>query len=991
MQVVLKEQFDSDQLHRLVEGMPRRQRRVEVARILRDFSARQQAGLLAFLAEQGTEAQNVKSLWIVNAIYCEATPEVIRRLSERPEVNYVNYDLAYCPDLLEEPETGTGTDEITWGVNKVNAPAVWDLGYTGQGVVCGHIDTGCNYNHSDLADHMWTNSHYPNAGWNFENNNNDPMDVQGHGTHTAGTVAGDGTGGSQTGVAPDAQIMVCRVRTQADSVAESQCWEAMQFTVSPPLAPDSGADLYTMSLGWYISWDPHQAVWRQTADNIRAAGVSQIVAAGNERSISPPNSCRCPGNVPPPWRNPQNTGEGSLSGIVSIGATDVNDSIADFSSRGPVTWASVPPYSDYPYPPGLSRPDVSAPGVDVKSCSRSGGYTSMSGTSMATPHTAGVVCLMLSKNPELTPAEVDSILEVTALDLGPAGKDNDFGAGRIDALAAVQATPFPGPRHDIAIGDIIAPTARIYPERPLTPKVVVENRGDYVETGVLVWCKAESAGAPVYLDTIRVAVMDTLAKDTLVFADWHTGPGGVSYQVSFWHSYVPDTVPQNDTARTTTVTLGHDMATVSMNIDTLVRANRPQTPIVRLENVGGYVESDFLAFCRIDSGAVTIYAESVAVDTVGLGGTVDVSFPTWRVGDDRARYTVRMYHNLAGDQQRTNDTIKRTVVATAGIIRVAIEIADSSVGRARPNACYAIDDLCRAQGWNSRIVNAQALDEWDEIMNYDVVVTGDVGTGDNDFDVYDNNLAKWVRSGGGFVGLGWIVFGIYQGPHYWSGMDSVNAVEARGNYAFQTGGMVQLLDTTHPIAYGVANFNVYDYGEYSVAGLWPGAVMLGNYDANPDKASVAYKFYGEGRSAYLGPIYFADFARHNNAGIFTDPNAMRLLRQAIVWAASGPGAGVVGPDAEGPARARLNWVGPSPLKFGTQISYTLPAPTNVKLAVYDLAGKLVKTLVAGVEPAGVKRVAWDRTDDTGRRVACGIYFCRFEADDASASRKLVVR
>jgi serine protease AprX len=443
--IVLKEQFDKDLLNSLVDGMPKPQRRAEVARILREFAADAQAGVLAYLAS--TDAKNVESFWIVNAVYCEATPAVIQALSARPEVSYVNYDLAYQPDLLEpERPAPAGTEEIAWGVDKINAPAVWALGYTGQNVVCGHIDTGCNYDHPDLADHLWTDVNYPHHGWNFENDNNDPMDVQGHGTHTAGTVAGDGTGGTQTGVAPDAQVMICRVRNVADSVAESQMWAAMQFVVSPPLSPTHGADLYTMSMGWQISWNPHQATWRTTCNNVNAAGLSQIVAAGNEREWnSPPNACRCPGNVPPPWWNPQNTGTGALSGIVSIGATDSNDSIAYFSSPGPVTWSSVAPFNDYAYPPGLTRPDVSAPGVNIKSCSYTGsGYTNMDGTSMATPHVAGTVCLMLSKNPELMPDEVDSILELTAVDKGATGKDNDFGAGRIDALAAVNYVTYSG-------------------------------------------------------------------------------------------------------------------------------------------------------------------------------------------------------------------------------------------------------------------------------------------------------------------------------------------------------------------------------------------------------------------------------------------------------------------------------------------------------------------------------------------------------------------
>ena len=483
--IVLKEQFDKDLLNRLVDGMPKVQRRVEVAGILSEFSAEQQAGVLAYLAT--TDAENVQSFWVVNAVYCEATPAVIQQLAQRPEVSYVNYDRVYCPELPEPEQQPGGTEEIAWGVDKINAPAVWALGYTGKGVVCGHIDTGCDYTHPDLADHLWTDPNYPHHGWNFEYDNDDPMDQNDHGTHTAGTVAGDGTSGTQTGVAPDAQIMICRVQNNVDSAGQSQMWAAVQFLVSPPLSPSHGADLYTMSMGWRISWGPDQSTWRTLANNVNAAGVSQIVAAGNERGIDfPPNACRCPGNVPPPWWNPQNTGTGELSGIVSIGATDSNDSIASFpfwgSSPGPVTWSSVAPFNDYSYPPGLSRPDVSAPGVDVKSCLRGGGYTTMSGTSMATPHVAGTVCLMLSKNPDLLPEEVDSILEITAVDRGPAGKDNDFGAGRIDAFAAVDyVTGGGGPSLRLVSTQVIDPTGndngRLDPGETAELVVTLRNSG----------------------------------------------------------------------------------------------------------------------------------------------------------------------------------------------------------------------------------------------------------------------------------------------------------------------------------------------------------------------------------------------------------------------------------------------------------------------------------------------------------------------------------
>ncbi len=502
--IVLNKQFSPELLADLVAGMPKRAKQAEVARILKSFNTEKQADLLGYLAAKESESrvEDVISFWLVNMVYCKASAAVIREVEKRSDVYYVDADMKYVPGLLPALVAEDATDasgyEITWGVQKINAPAVWALGYTGQGIVVGDIDTGCNYNHHDLRDHMWTDSHYPHHGWDFKDSDDDPMDNSGHGTHTAGTVASDGTTGTQCGVAPDAQIMSCRVRTVADSLAESQIWAAMEFVISPPLSPSNGGDLITMSLGWRNAWHPRRKLWWDGCNNVGAAGVMMIVAAGNERSTSPPYSCRTPGDVPPPWWNPQNVGTGALSNVISIGATDSDDHYASFSSRGPVEWGTVAGYNDYPYPPGLTRPDVSAPGVDVKSCKYNSntGYTQMSGTSMATPHTAGTVALMLSKNPNLSPAVVDSILEMTAVDLGSSGKDMDHGAGRIDALVAVNYVTGSG-RPDLGMESVtvIDPppggnnNGRVDPGETAKLEMTLHNYGDvtcYNTVGTLV-------------------------------------------------------------------------------------------------------------------------------------------------------------------------------------------------------------------------------------------------------------------------------------------------------------------------------------------------------------------------------------------------------------------------------------------------------------------------------------------------------------------------
>ena len=435
------------------KGLSKDMRRSTVVNELKAFAASSQSSLLSFLGQQSS--QNYKSryqFWIANVVTCYVSESLLQQLAGRQDIASIDIDeernlLEKESDPVALPPNDKSVNEITYNVLKVNADDVWAEGYTGEGIIVSVIDVGVNYNHNDLTDHMWQSTDYPNHGYDFYNNDDDPMDDNGHGTHCAGTVAGDGTAGSQTGMAPDALIMACKVLDSGGYGHESDVWAGIEFSVA------HGADIISMSLGWPHSSNPDRYTWRNTLDNALAAGMVASIAAGNEGgSVTNPDDVRTPGDCPPPWLNPEQTLTGGISAVVCIGATDASDNIADFSSRGPSTWETIDPYNDYPYNPemGLLRPDVSAPGVDIKSCDASNinGYTMMSGTSMATPCTAGVMALLMSKNPNLSPEDISMTLETTAVDLGDPGKDNVFGAGRIDALNAIDNTSEQGPTYE---------------------------------------------------------------------------------------------------------------------------------------------------------------------------------------------------------------------------------------------------------------------------------------------------------------------------------------------------------------------------------------------------------------------------------------------------------------------------------------------------------------------------------------------------------------
>jgi subtilisin family serine protease len=466
----MQDQAEALTLDPNIPNLPKPQRRARVAEVLRDHATATQRGLMTYLKTQEAagKVDGLNSLWLVNEVACFATRDVVYEAAARDEVADIYYDLIpvkiEIPKIVPKPAPRDGHEP---NLDVTKAPAVWKMGYTGQGIVVGEVDTGIWYTHQDLRNHLWTSPAYPHCGFNYgshilfpsgvnpsPNDTTDNIDYAiGHGTHCAGIVSADGTYGNGThdtmGVAPSAKMLVCNSLVYFNSVPgetllEQSMFLGFQFCVSPPRDPTNGCDVITTSLGLLTSNSPRYANYRLVERNIAAAGVSHAVAAGNEASAQ---TIRTPGNCPPPWPNPANNPtDTATSAVITVGATDNSDNAASFTSKGPtIIWGSTPPYNDYVYPPGLMDPDVSCPGVNILSTFWQGdqAYTTMSGTSMATPGTAGCIALMLSKNPNLTPRQVDSILEMTSHDLGTTGKDNTYGAGRINCSLAVAMTPLP--------------------------------------------------------------------------------------------------------------------------------------------------------------------------------------------------------------------------------------------------------------------------------------------------------------------------------------------------------------------------------------------------------------------------------------------------------------------------------------------------------------------------------------------------------------------
>ena len=451
--IVLKSQINSAKLHsRAEKHLDKSARREFVIDELKEFSLKTQADVLSYLQaeEKSGKVSGISSLWIVNAISCDASKDVIYKLSSHPDVEVIGYNKEMqliSPEQMKEikSESNVKAGGPDAHVQAVEAHRVWwEEGYTGKNIVVAVLDSGTNTNHLDLKDHLWKGfidtdgDEIPDTyvnGWNFVSNNSDITDDYGHGTHCAGIVCGDGTSMFTTGIAPDASLMTVKTINRSGGGSVAQMINGVQFAV------ENGADIISMSLGFknnQLTTTQKETI-RSTFDNVLEAGVVVCAAAGNDGdTYGAPNNVDYPAACPAPWTNPDQTLKGGNSSVICVGAHDLNE-----SSRGPSTWEGTS-YNDYPYNGGASmgliRPDISAPGYIIRSTKYNSNdtYELKSGTSQATPCVAGVIALMLEKNSTLTPAQISQIIEETATSK-PATKNNIVGAGVVNALAAVNS------------------------------------------------------------------------------------------------------------------------------------------------------------------------------------------------------------------------------------------------------------------------------------------------------------------------------------------------------------------------------------------------------------------------------------------------------------------------------------------------------------------------------------------------------------------------
>ena len=451
---------------------------VEMANALIDHNVEK---LSALLSLNQSQTENIRKLWVANAVCMTLSVEEIDLVTNADFISLVDLNLTSVL-FINKPIKGNSSPKQPGGREPghdiINAPAMWALGYTGAGTTLLTYDTGFWPGHPAISsrylgnylpqDQCWYPYDLPNPG-DKENS---------HGTHVTGTVLGlDPAAADTIGVAPGAYfISTDPIVTDLDDV---RTFEELAMAYEWALNPDGDLsttsdipDVINNSWGRPVSADvePCNQIMIDVFALVEAAGIANVFSAGNS------------GPDPMTISAPHNINEGLVNSF-TVGALNMNTNltIASFSSRGPSFCAASGSL--------LIKPEVSAPGVNVRSAVGQYEYDNYNGTSMAAPHVSGAVLLLKEAFPALSGEEILLALYYSAVDLGDIGEDNVYGNGVIDVFAAyeylIDEGNIPEPPHtqspyDLAISELLSPVNEVSCSPFWMPLVVLQNEGDSV-------------------------------------------------------------------------------------------------------------------------------------------------------------------------------------------------------------------------------------------------------------------------------------------------------------------------------------------------------------------------------------------------------------------------------------------------------------------------------------------------------------------------------
>ena len=885
--------------------------------------------------------------WIINAVVVTGTVAAIRDLADRPDIKTIEPDLEVeliQPVMTKEaplPRDKSADGFVTPGVSAIGADRVWhELGIDGTGTLVANMDTGVDGNHPALAGRWRGNTAPASTAWQDIANVGSPSfphDVVGHGTHVMGTITG-ATAFDTTGVAPGAEWIATNpiVTSGPLDIAVIAAFEWLADPDGNPATTDDVPDVCHNS--WGVPPDGYHepcdmTVW-DVIDNCEAAGVVVTFSAGNEGPGA--STLRFPGNRA---TTPTN--------CFTIGSTSLNPPfvVSDFSSRGPSQCGG--PYE--------IKPEVMAPGEDIYSTFPGGSYTLMSGTSMAGPHVAGVVALMRQAAPDLDVTTIKEILMATAIDLGVPGEDNDNGHGFIDAYAAVTMVM------DNA-GTVTGIVTDSSTGLPIEGAVVHDTRGfTQTESGADGTYRFTILGGATTLTVDHFGYL-TSALDIIV-------PGAGTLDLDIHMIAMPPAVVSG-TVR--------DPGGLPVPGATISALGTPVPPVA--SNGSGYYTM------TLPSGEDAAYdlmalAPNLAysLQHTGLQGdrTIDFYLPLLQSDGFESGGFSTFDWQLSGDQPWTvsdDQAYEGVLSARSGAISHS-EATELSV-----------DFFVQGGGDFSFWYKVDSEDLFDTLKFYLDGALHETWSGAIDWTLYTMALPsgahsfRWVYAKDSSASVGqdaaWIDLVEFPGTGIQPSA-GITLSETALILSIGAGSTASL-----PLTIGNAGSFQLDYETSATEGAKSDLPWL---TVTPDAGTVhpsSFKTLTVDFDSHFlwAGTHFADLMISSNDP--AHPDTLVAVELTVT-----PVSAVV----DGfPRHLVFHGAVPNPFNPVTDIKFSLPRSAKVNLRVYDVGGRLVRTLVSGELAAGVHGERWDGRDEAGLNVASGVYFARLQFDGETSIKSMAL-
>ncbi len=913
------------QLHE--QKVNRRDRHEIVVSLLQETARTTQKDFIVYLDNMKSQGL-VKSYaphWLINAVVVNGSREAILDISHRKDVGRIECDLKVTM-VREVYETKRPTEklsrDITPGLISIGADRVWnEFGIDGTGTLVGNIDTGVDGNHPALAQ-RWRGNFAPASECWYDaaemGSPDFPVDAREHGTHTMGTMTGQAPGES-IGVAPGALwIAANAIVLSVGEVLDNAILSSLEFMADPDKDPTTIEDVpVVVSNSWgvnesYAGYFDCDSRWWDAIDNCEAAGVLLVWAAGNEGQSF--GTMRSPADRA---TNPYN--------CFSVGATNTADppEMAGFSSSGPSGCGGA----------FAIKPEVSAPGLSIRSSVPGGGYDNMSGTSMATPHVAGIVALMNQANPDLDVTSIKQILMETATDMGAPGEDNNSGYGLVNAYTAVNlALEGSGTViFTVLDGETGLPQsgARLTVENFNTSKFTDENgQAMFFLAAGEHSCSIEKFG---YYDTTKmftIEVSEELLVTTLldplpsflVSGQVRATNGGLAPGATIAFVGTPLEIVQVDD-------FGHFETNVPIGFDYQMHAMAPS-----FNTLDQFV--DIQSDLALDFNLSPLSVEDFETgDFSLLSWQLDGSSDWWVDSADGVLGNFSASSGLGNGGFTVTSRMFITVEVLEGDVEFEVKVLTDP---AYASLSFYIDDAWQGN-WFGDV-------PWTH-------VSYPVSAGVHTF--------KWLYGSQLFTGRTWIdnvvlPFGPTEpAPRIALGSSAIEVAlgaddSTTDSLLIRNAGGLDL------------DFQL-SWQDMDWFNTQPSVGAVTAYDS----LTVALGFSSQGLSS---GTYSGDLIIGSN-----DPGNLETVVPItmIVTGVSGVGDNVPMPLALSNA--------PNPFNPMTRLHFSLPQDSRVELVIYDLAGRKVRTLVSGHLAAGPHEILWQGINDNDAGVASGTYLARLRA------------